>query len=78
MMTTTNPDYYQDKNGKDLFAHFREMFSTDEFRGYLKMNVIKYLYRYESKGGEEDLEKAKRYIEELIKLERTVAEVIED
>ena len=38
--------------------------------GYGVGNVIKYLCRYKTKGGLEDLEKAKHYIDLLIELEK--------
>ena len=37
--------------------------------GYAEGNVIKYLTRWKDKGGIDDLEKAKHYIELLIELE---------
>ena len=37
--------------------------------GYFEGNVIKYVTRWRSKGGIADLEKAKHYIELLIRLE---------
>ena len=40
---------------------------ADAFKGFLKGNVVKYLWRYEIKGGAEDLHKAKWYLERLIK-----------
>lgn len=40
--------------------------------GYLEGNVIKYVTRYKSKNGKEDLLKAKHYIEMLIQLEYDV------
>ena len=40
--------------------------SKEEFQGFLKGNVIKYLAR--RKGGGEDLEKAKHYLEKLIEV----------
>ena len=46
--------------------------STSEFRGYLKGNAMKYLWRYGLKGkGVEDLKKAHWYLDRLItELER--------
>lgn len=38
----------------------------DGFAGYLKGNIIKYLWRYEKKNGLEDLKKAHFYIKRLI------------
>lgn len=37
--------------------------------GYFDGNAVKYLSRWRSKGGVEDLRKAKHYIEKLIELE---------
>lgn len=47
----------------------RAALGFDEFRGFLRGNVIKYLWRYEMKGGVEDLRKAKWYLERLIREE---------
>jgi len=43
-----------------------------EFKGFLRGNVIKYLWRYQDKGGVEDLRKARWYLERLIKEETDV------
>lgn len=43
--------------------------SRDEFLGYLRGNVIKYVARYKEKGGVEDLRKAKHYLTKLIEKE---------
>lgn len=40
--------------------------TPEEFKGFLRGNVIKYLARYQYKGGVQDLEKAKQYLEWLI------------
>ena len=45
-------------------------FSPDEFRGFLKGNVVKYISRSSYKNGVEDLEKAKIYLEWLTDFER--------
>lgn len=41
----------------------------DGFEGYCTGNIIKYLWRWKHKNGLQDLEKAKCYLERLIKLE---------
>lgn len=38
--------------------------------GYLEGNIIKYITRYKDKGGVQDLEKARHYLDKLIELER--------
>ena len=40
------------------------------FEGYCTGNIIKYLWRWKKKNGLQDLEKAKWYLERLIKLEK--------
>ena len=40
--------------------------STEAFKGALKANVIKYVWRYEAKGGVESLQKAQWYLNRLI------------
>ena len=39
--------------------------SVEAFQGYLKGNVLKYIWRYENKGGVEDLKKAEWYLTKL-------------
>jgi hypothetical protein len=49
--------------------YMRALLSKEEFRGYLRGNVIKYISRYTKKNMVEDLEKAKVYLNWLIDLE---------
>lgn len=44
----------------------RAWMSPEAFRGFLRGNAIKYLARCESKGGVEDLKKARHYLDRLI------------
>lgn len=43
--------------------------SPEEFKGYLRGNAIKYLWRYRHKGGLEDLKKANWYLARLVRVE---------
>ena len=47
----------------------RSCLSEEEFRGFCKGNIIKYLWRSEYKGGKEDLEKAKDCLDYLLEKE---------
>lgn len=47
----------------------RSCLSEEEFRGFCKGNIIKYLWRSEYKGGKEDLEKARDYLDYLLEKE---------
>lgn len=44
----------------------RTMLPPEQYRGYLRGNVQKYLWRFERKGGADDLRKARKYLEWLI------------
>lgn len=47
----------------------RACMSKEEFKGFCKGNVIKYIWRSDYKGGREDLEKAKDYLNYLLEVE---------
>lgn len=65
-----NPDYYK-SNGKDLFTRFEEgLLTTEEYRGFLKGNIFKYVTRYQDKNGQEDLVKAETYMDTLEEFEK--------
>lgn len=60
------PEYYQGKDGKDLFDRYEAgLLKEDEVIGFYKGNIIKYVTRYKEKNGLEDLEKASTYLERL-------------
>ena len=40
--------------------------TPEEFRGYCKGNVIKYVFRERMKGGDQDLKKARWYLDALL------------
>ena len=63
-MTATSPDHY--KGEIECVDAIRASMTPEAFRGYLKGNVMKYLWRYEKKGGVEDLMKARVYLNWLI------------
>lgn len=55
--------------GIEPIEYMRSRFSREEFRGFLRGNVLKYLSRYTDKGGVTDLEKARVYLDWLIEHE---------
>lgn len=61
------PEHYD--NIIQPWEYMQSCMSQEEFRGYLRGNVIKYISRYTEKDGIKDLNKAKHYLEELIKYE---------
>ena len=63
-MSNTSPKHY--KGEIECIAAIKASMSKSQFVGYLKGNVIKYLWRYDRKNGLEDLEKANVYLSWLI------------
>lgn len=55
---------------KDIqpWAAMEAWMSEEQFKGFLRGNVIKYLARYEDKGGKGDLEKSRQYLDKLISM----------
>jgi hypothetical protein len=59
-----SPSHYQ--GSIECIEAIEASMSTEAFKGALKANVIKYVWRYEKKKGSEDLRKAQWYLERLI------------
>ena len=77
-MNAINPAHYQ-KGGVECIEAIEASMSKEAFKGFLKGNCIKYIYRYENKNGAEDLKKAEWYLLRLIALredEETMAKEI--
>ena len=66
MDEVTQPEHYK-KGGIEAIDAIRASMSDDEFLGYLKGNILKYVWRYRYKGkADTDLAKARWYLEKLI------------
>ena len=65
MTDAINPQHYQ-KGGVECIDAIEASMTEEAFKGFLKGNCIKYLYRYENKNGVEDLKKAQWYLSRLI------------
>ena len=60
-----HPSHYT--NGEvECIDAIKSALTPEEFRGYCKGNVIKYSFREKYKGGDEDLQKARWYINKLL------------
>ena len=63
-----NPDHYNTGNIECIEA-IEESMSSVAFKGYLKGNCMKYLWRYDYKGKQvQDLQKAGWYLNKLTKM----------
>ena len=59
-----HPNHYNSYS-REVIDTLQGSMTPDEFKGYLKGNIMKYVTRYQFKNGVEDLKKAKWYIEKL-------------
>ena len=50
-----NPAHYKD-TPIQFIDEVKAAMTTEQYLGFLRGNVIKYLWRYENKGGKQDLE----------------------
>ena len=66
-----NPQHYKNGEVECIEAIKSAVVGKDGFAGYLVGNVIKYIWRFESKGGVTDLEKSNWYLNKLIDYEKT-------
>jgi len=62
-----NPKHY--RQGKvECIDAIESALGPEQFKGYLRGNLLKYLWRTEHKNGLEDLKKAQWYLDRLISL----------
>lgn len=59
------PQHYC-QGGIETIEAIEASMSEEAFRGFLKGNVLKYVWRYEHKNGAEDLRKAQWYLTRLV------------
>ena len=65
-----HPNHYNSYT-REVIDTMQGSMMPEEFKGYLKGNVMKYINRYQFKNGVEDLKKAQWYLNKL-------TEVVED
>jgi len=62
-----SPSHYVDSSGGiECIEAIEASMTLEEFKGFLKGNVQKYVWRYDKKKGIEDLKKARWYLDRLI------------
>lgn len=62
------PSHYH-QGGIDVIRFAELQLPKDELKGFYRINVMKYLTRYDRKNGNEDLQKCNFYLQKLIELE---------
>lgn len=60
-------NHYTDKKIQPWDA-MEEWLTEEQFKGFLTGNVIKYIARFQDKGGVLDLQKCKHYLDKLIEV----------
>ena len=53
----------------ECIEYIKDFLSDNEYTGYLRGNIAKYLHRWRYKNGVEDLKKARWYLDRLIEAE---------
>jgi len=64
MSDPSSPNHY--KGSIECIDVLDACMSEDQFEGFLRGNVLKYVYRYRARHGIEDLRKAQVYLDWLI------------
>lgn len=69
MRDAINPPHY--KAGKiEVIDIMRDQLTKEEFKGFLKGLVLKYVFRADRKNGLEDYQKAQWYLNRLVEMEK--------
>jgi hypothetical protein len=63
-----NPAHYGQGN-IECIDYIKDFLTEEEYIGYLRGNIAKYLHRFRHKNGIEDLKKAEWYLKELIRVQ---------
>lgn len=66
MFDQVNKPPHYTTNKIESIDYIEDMMSSEEFIGWLRGNISKYLHRYKHKNGVEDLRKAQFYLNLLI------------
>jgi len=70
-MDNVNRPAHYTSGGVECIDAIEAALTPEEFRGFLKGNVLKYLWRERSKGGYESLLKSQWYLNRLLKNDST-------
>ena len=72
-----HPSHYN-RYSREVIESIKGLCTPDEFRGYLKGNIIKYSARYSGKDGIQDIDKLAKYTQFLKEFELEQAELSEE
>ena len=60
-----SPKHYAGQGKIECIKYIEDFLTTEEYIGYLRGNIAKYLHRFRYKNGLEDLKKAEGYLNRL-------------
>lgn len=66
-----HPDHYAANGSIECIEAIEAQLTREEYRGYLKGNIAKYVWREKKKGQTESLKKAEFYLKRLIELDES-------
>lgn len=66
MQDNVNQPSHYGQGKIECIEYIKDFLTTEEYTGYLRGNIAKYLHRWRYKNGIEDLKKAQWYLNELI------------
>ena len=69
-MDSINPSHYKQGAVEGIQAIKSATINKQGLEAFCVGNVIKYLWRYENKGGLQDMQKAKWYLDRLIEIKK--------
>lgn len=69
-----HPQHYNKPNRKECIEEMVDKFGLVETIIFCKLNIYKYLYRYDMKNGSEDIEKAANYLNMALNLWQRITE----
>ena len=67
--TVNHPSHYIESGGIECIEAIEAQLTNEEYKGYLRGNCVKYLWRWTNKGGLTDLKKCQWYLDRLIQFE---------
>lgn len=70
-----HPPHYTN-GGIETLDFIKAKLTREQYEGYLRGNIIKYIARYDNKGGTEDIKKAEFYQKKLLELKEPINPVL--
>lgn len=70
-----NPNHYQGRGGKQCYDVIKDILGVNTLIYFYRANVIKYLYRFDTKNGLQDIRKANGILPNMLSFIKRVLEL---